>query len=69
MIQYGIDGDCIDFFSCGNGDASGVVLGRWDVPGGARYMEVERMTIGSREVIGVPRYYDNRGNLLKIGNR
>ena len=69
IVQYEIDGDDVRFFCCDDGDLFGVVVGRWNVPDEVRYVEFDRMELGNHVGVGVPRFYDNKGNLLKIGNR
>jgi len=68
VVQYELR-DGFVYFLKRNGDASGIVLSRWDIPDGAVSMEFLKMRIGNEDVVGAPTYYDSGGNLLKIGNR
>ena len=69
IVGYEIDGEFVRFFSCGEEDTRDVVLNRWIVPSGARSMEFLKMDFRWEYYAGAPMFYDNKGNLLKIGNR
>jgi hypothetical protein len=44
-------------------------LNRWRIPAGAGAMEFLEMKFHDESHVGAPMFYDNKGNLLKIGNR
>jgi hypothetical protein len=69
VVQYRVVDSDVSFFRCDNGDARKVVAGRHDIIGDAKYVEFDRMDLGTHYAAGAPSYYDGRGNLLKIGNR
>ncbi len=72
-VQYKIIGGPDDlellFFLCDNGDSEDVVVGRHAIPKFASQIGFEEMLLGDYVGVGAPRFYDNNGNLLKIGNR
>jgi hypothetical protein len=55
-------------FFCGDRGERGD-LNRWEIPAGAREMEFLEMKFYDESHVGAPAFYDNKGNLLKIGNR
>lgn len=69
VIQYEIVDGRVLFSRCDRERASDFSLGKWNVPDGAYSVEFEKMDLGNCLGIGVPRFYDFRGNLLKKGNR
>ena len=69
VVQYRVDGDCVSFFSCDNGESRKVVVGRHNIIGDAKYVEFDEMNLGTHSVVGAPKYYSGRGKFLKMGNR
>lgn len=69
VVQYEIVDGGVEFFRCDEGKASDFSLRRWNVPDGVSFVEFDKMMLGHCVGIGVPKFYDNKGNLLKIGNR
>ena len=69
FVGYETNSDVIRFFSCDKEDVRKVVLNRWVIPENARSMKFLKMDFHGEYYVGAPVYYDNKGNLLKIGNR
>ena len=66
---YEIDGDLVRFFSCDENDVREFILNRWIFPKDAKSMGFLKMDFSGKYHVGAPGYYDNKGNLLKMGNR
>lgn len=59
----------ITFFSTNKQEAEAFVLNRWKVPTNARQMEFNLYRNKEYYFIRAPVFYDNKGEILKIGNR
>jgi len=63
------DGNYISFLMTSPTEARKVVLSRWRVLDGAASVEFKGVPCDDKFCVGAPIFYDDRGNILKTGNR